>query len=419
MAEQNPFPRNTRYRIQRSLLQWFGWMDPGSGLQREVLERQALRIAGASEFLDTSFREPLDRFLASVRSGNRLNSVGRYLTAFCLRNSLVNRLSLEQVWGGPRPVWPAGPWPAKPPLYIVGMPRTGTTMLHRLLAADPAGRPLMFWESYSPVRTPQRSAAPHSEVARQQMAVKAVDLLYRNAPYLKEIHEVEALGPEECYYLLANTFVSYSFPLQWSCPEYLEWLGQRTEADWIEVYRHYLATLRTLEGKGTDRHWVLKCPLHAPRLGVLRSLVPSAVCVQTYRDVREIVGSLCSLNAALISMGTDRLDMKAIGRDALRTLAMQARASVEASIQYPESVVFVHYKSLVKDPLTTVRAIYERAGLQLTPQAEAAMKTWLASHPQGRHGRHQYSLADFGLTEREVLDAFGEYMEVERRLAPA
>jgi hypothetical protein len=103
MAEQNPFPRNTRYRIQRSLLQWFGWMDPGSGLQREILERQALRIAGASEFLDTSFREPLDRFLASVRSGNRLNSVGRFLTAFYVRQCLVQRLSLEQVWGGPVP----------------------------------------------------------------------------------------------------------------------------------------------------------------------------------------------------------------------------------------------------------------------------------------------------------------------------
>jgi hypothetical protein len=249
--------------------------------------------------------------------------------------------------------------------------------------------------------------------------VSAVNWVYRNAPYLKGIHEIDPLGPEECYLLLANTFVSYSYPLQWNCPAYLEWLGTRTEADWIEVYRHYLATLRTLECGRDDRHWVLKCPLHAPRLGVLRALVPRAVYVQTYRDVREVVGSLCSLTAALMSLGSDAVDLKAIGRRALDTLAVQAQASVEAAARYPDDVISIHYKTLTRDPLATVRALYERAGLTVTVEAETALNAWLVGNPQGRHGRHRYSLADFGLTEREVLDAFGDYMDVERHLAPA
>lgn len=419
MAEQQPFPRNARYRIQRCLLDTVGWLDPGSRLHREILERQALRIAGVDDFLDPTFREPLDRFLDSVRLEARLNSVGRFMTASFIRRCLVNRLSLEQVWGGPRPTWPSGNWPARPPLFVVGLPRTGTTLLHRLLAADPAGRPLTYWESSFPVRVPRRSGMPFAEAARRQAAVSAVDWVYRSAPYLKGIHEIDPLGPEECYCLLGNTFVSYGYPLQWDCPAYLEWLGGRTEADWTEVYRHYLATLRTLEGDRHDRHWVLKCPLHAPRLDVLHSVVPRAVYVQTYRDVREIVGSLCSLTAALMSLGSDAVDLKAIGRRALDTLALQAQASVEAAARYPDDVISIHYKALVRDPLTAVRAIYERAGLPVTVEAEAAMNAWLVGNPQGRHGRHRYVLADFGLTEREVLHAFGDAVAVERSLAPA
>jgi len=326
---------------------------------------------------------------------------------------------LEQLWAGPRPAWPAQSWPSRPPLYIVGLPRTGTTMLHRLLAADPAGRPLRYWEASYPVRTPQRFGTPSAEGVRRAAAVTMINRVNGLAPYLKGIHEIDPLGPEECYLLLANTFISYGYPLQWDCAAYLEWLDTRTASDWTEVYRHYLATLRTLEGGRHDRHWVLKCPLHAAQVGVLRSLVPSAIYVQTYRDPREVVGSLCSLSAALMSLGSDRLDMKAIGLRALKHLSVQAQASLEACSQCPDDVVATHFKTLIRDPLSTVRAIYDRAGLPLSGEAVAAMNAWLARNPQGRHGPHRYSLTDFGLTERQVLDAFGDYLLVERSLDPA
>ncbi|MFM1902784.1 MAG: hypothetical protein RLZZ440_684 [Planctomycetota bacterium] len=167
MAEKQLFPRTVRYRIQRSLLDLFGRLDPGSQLHREVLERQALQIVGVAGFLDPTFREPLDRFLDSVRLEARLNSVGRLMAAFFIRRCLVNRLSLEQAWGGPRPTWPSRNWPARPPLVVVGLPRTGTTLLHRLLAADPAGRPLMYWEASFPVRVPRRSGTPFVETTRR------------------------------------------------------------------------------------------------------------------------------------------------------------------------------------------------------------------------------------------------------------
>ncbi len=419
MTLAQPFPRNLRYRLHRGLLGLLERLDPGTQLDRDGLERQSLRIAGASEFLDTSFREPLDVFLESLRREGQLNSVGRYLTSFFVRRCLVNRLSLEQVWGGARPAARPDAWPEKPPLYLVGMPRTGTTLLQRMLAADPSARPLLFWEAYYPVRTPTRFGAPRSAATRQRVAVAATRWLYQNAPYVRGIHEVEPLGPEECYFLLSNTLVSYSLSTQWYCPSYADWLQERTEADWVEVYKHYLATLRTLEGDMRGRHWVLKCPLHAPRLGTLSRLVPNAIFIQTYRDASELVPSMCSLAAALISLGSDAWDPREIGQKALQVLAAQSAQSVRAGAELADRVVSVHYKSLIKDPLGTIRAIYDRAGMPLTAAAETAMKGWLASNPQGRHGQHHYTLADFGLTEPQVQEAFREYTAMERSLAPA
>jgi len=301
-------------------------------------------------------------------------------------------------------------------VFIVGLHRTGTTLLQSLLSADPAARPLLYWESYNPLVTIDRGRANRAPAARRQAASDVLDIVRRIAPYLDGIHDTEADGPEECYWLLMASLVSEAFSLQWRVGSYRDWLDARTEADWDAAYREYLSLLRLLDRGMTDRHWVLKCPFHAPRVDTLARLVPDAIFVQTYRDIRESAGSLCSMTTALRAMGSDTWNPAGDGRDVLAGLCRSMPAAMRAARLHPDRVIDVHYRDLVREPVATIRRIYERTALPWSVAAETAMRTQLARGTQHAGGRHRYSLADFGLTEADVEAACPEYVEMERRM---
>jgi len=413
------FPHPVLYRLIQGLLRVAELLPGQIRLDQDYLERQALQITGSDRFADDSFREPLEILLRSAREQRQLNAVGRNLVSRAVLRCLVNRLSLEQAWGGARPP-AAGPgWPARPPLYLVGLPRTGTTLLHKLLSADPRARALLFWESMFPLRLTMSGANATSVAARQARATQIVQLINRLAPGLSSIHAVDPTGPEECYLLLANTFHSYSFPLEWPVRDYYHWLSARTSADWLACYEHYLATLRTLPMPGEDRHWVLKCPFHAPRVNTLAQLVPNAIFIQTYRDIREVVGSTCSLSAAMRSIVTDHWSPGEIGSEVLETLGKYSQESVAAASRQAARVISIHYKDLVRDPLGVVRQIYERVGLAWDDSVATPMRAWLEANPQGRHGRHRYALEDYGLSSSQVTAVCAAYEDVERSLVPS
>jgi hypothetical protein len=380
------------------------------------LEGRALEITRRVGFLGTAFREPLDVLVQSLRDEARLSPLGRRFAALMLVQQLVTRLCLEEAWEAATP----GPGdllqPARPPLVIVGMHRTGTTLLHRLMAAAPAARPLLYWESFFPVMVPMTMPGNRSAEVRRERAVASVDLVRRLVPALAGIHETDPNGPEECHWLSMASLVTHAFSMQWRVAAYRDWLDGRSESGWEQAYREHLALLHLLDGGMMDRHWVLKCPLHAPRVETLASLLPTAIFVQTYRDIREVAGSLCSLTTAMRSGFSDVYDPVADGRDVAHALARDTRAAVQAAARHPRRVIHVHYKSLVTDPVATVRGIHERAGLPWSAETEAAMHRTIANNPRGRHGGHRYSLTDFGLTEAGLLDTCPEYVAMERRL---
>jgi hypothetical protein len=386
-------------------------------LDRSEMERRALDITGRQQFLGSAFREPLDVLLQSLHAEARLSPLGRGFTAMGLVQHLVTRLCLEESWGAAAP----GPGdllrPARPPIVIVGMHRTGTTLLHRLLAADPASRPLLYWESAYPLMIAQQGPASRSASARRAWGVLSVEKTRQLVPAFAGIHETDPNGPEECHWLTMASLVTHAFPMQWRVGGYRDWLDGRPETAWEQAYGEHLALLHLLDGGMRDRHWVLKCPLHAPRLETLAKLLPTAIFVQTYRDIREVAGSLCSLTTVMRSAFSDVWDPVADGRDVAHALARDTRAAVRAAERHSERVINVHYKSLVKDPVDAVRSIYERAGLTWSAEVEASVHRSIADHSQGRHGVHRYSLADFGLTETAGTEACPEFVATERRLA--
>lgn len=382
------------------------------------LERQAREITGR-QFQGTVHRPRLERLVASIRDEAALNALGRVAAAGTIVRMLVTRLCMEEIWGGPEPTTADLLHPARPPIFIVGMPRTGTTALHKLLAADPAARTLPLWEAAFPVMVPTRDAARRTAAARQAAAVHTFTQMKRVAPELSGIHELDPFGADECHWLLVNTVADYIFHVRWRVPEYERFLAGLAESEWDSIYREYLGTLRLLDGGQTDRHWVFKHPFHAPRIGTLARLVPDAIFVQTYRDVGEVVGSFCSLVSTMRGISSDTVDPRGDGADTLRLLARFAGESEAAAARVEDRVVRIHYKTLLADPLAVIRKIYERAGIAWTSAGAAAMTGWLAEHPQDRHGRHRYSLEQFGLDDRHVRSACAAYDAQERTLAAA
>jgi hypothetical protein len=413
---RKPAPRHFSYRVAQALCSLKERLTGIPPLEVESLEKIARRDVGGAEFADVSFREPLSILLRSLNETARLNPIGRIAASTRLRQVLVNRLSLERAWGGPDSLSNAAMPALKRPIYVLGLPRTGTTLLLNLLAADSRGRYLRYWESLTPLVAAGVKNGGDSKTLRQKLAVQQVQRTNLLAPNLAGIHKIEPLGAEECLWLLQNTMLSYSFPLMWNIPAYTEWLDRRSEADWESAYRYYLATLRLIQNDMPGEHWVLKCPLHTPRLGTIARLVPEACFIQTYRNVGEVVASMCSLAHETQRISSDHVDRATIGKTTVQTLASWSNDEATGGVNLPKRVLNIHYKSLVSQPLPTMRMIYGHFQLPWSQDTEDAMRKWLNDNPQRKHGSHRYSLDDFGLTPDEVMANCQSYHAAEQQL---
>lgn len=294
------------------------------------------------------------------------------------------------------------------------MPRTGTTALDKLLAADPAARTLALWEAAFPVMVPNRDAARRTAAARQAAAVRMFDQMKQVATELAGIHELDPFGADECHWLLVNAVADYIFHVRWRVPNYERFLAGLEESAWDGVYREYLGMLRVLDGGQTARHWVFKHPFHAYRIDTLARLVPNAIFVQTYRDIGEVAGSFCSLVSTMRGISSDTVDPTGDGADTLRLLSRFAVESEKAAAGVEQHVVRTHHKKLLADPLALIREVYERDGIAWTSEGSAGITRWISENPQGRH---RYSLEQFGLDARRVRSACAAYDAQERSLA--
>jgi hypothetical protein len=283
-------------------------------------------------------------------------------------------------------------------VVVTGLPRTGTTLLHNLLALDPAHRALRFWEALHP--TP---GGPSPQELQAQ-AQRWLEAFYRLVPGFRAIHGATPDGPEECDALLQNTFASQHFDDMFEAPEYSAWLA---EAPLTEEYAHYALQLRVLTTSG--RRWALKSPSHLGHLDALADALPGVTVVLCHRHPREAVASYASLIHTLRRAYSDDVSPADVGRQALtRTVTAMRRA---VAVRDRLHVVDVDYRELVRDPAATVRRIYRGLGRSLEPSVEAQVSAWASEHPQHQHGPHRYDLAGFGLTGDEVDAAFGSYVD--------
>jgi hypothetical protein len=355
-----------------------------------------------TRFDDDDSLEALDRLCESLESEARLTAAGRVLTRSRLVTALSNRLRASDLFRRHPVILDT---PVTAPLFVTGLQRTGTTKMHRLLAADPSARPLYCWEALNPAPWPPRWWHPHEP--RLLMATLAERTLRYLAPDFFAVHPIEAMSPEEEVVILDHTFLSTVSEASYHVPSFALWLESQ---DHSPAYRYLRRTLQLLQWQRSGR-WVLKTPHHMEHIDTLFDVFPDAHIVQMHRDPRTTVASFCSMVAHGRGIFSDSVDASEVGRHWLAKIGRMLRECMDARTRHSDAFIDVQYQTLMAEPMHEAARVYEHAGLTMSDAARAAMRASLSTNQQHKYGRHRYALADFGLDEATVDAATHVYRQ--------
>lgn len=371
-------------------------------LSEESLLAEARSQAGLDDFGDARFREGLRVLLETYETTANLSPAGRKRTRRRLVQLLATRLRVEAAWKRHPEVRAIA---MRRPVYLTGLPRTGTSALFNLLAADPRHRPLLLWEGIFPdplEGLPEGAPDPRLEAMR-----KLNERDRQKNPDFDKIHYVTADMPEECVLLTAHTFCDAQMGIEPLMEPYASWFQRQ---DLRPTYRYYADLLRLLQWQRPGERWLLKSPAHLWALDVLIEQFPDACIVWTHRDPLEMIGSYCSMMAMLMAIRAG-FDPAELGRSVLEYLARSLERALAARDALGEArFLDVDYRAFLADPLETARGVYRRFDLELGPPEEQALAAWAQAHPQGKHGAHQYALDEYGLSAPAVRERLGFYL---------
>jgi len=375
-------------------------------LEPDALAAEAARATKLDDFGPREYREGFERVVESLERDAALTPFGRFFAKRQLMELLTQRLALVD-WRKRHPE--VAREQIARPLIVMGLPRTGTTILYGLLAQDPAHRSPLSWEVDDPCPPPESSSyASDPRIARTE---KRFEQLRQLAPTFQSIHPIGALLPQECIVLTASAFLSIRFEMCFDVASYQRWI---VGADLAPAYRWHRAFLQHLQSRHRGERWVLKSPGHLGPVAAMMAGYPDAMVVQTHRDPRKVVPSVSSLELAMRGVSTERVDTHALGRQQLALWSAYLQQGLDARASLPRHAgqfLDLHFHEIAADPLACVARIYDHFGLALGSDAEARMRAFLAANPRDAHGAHQYTLERFGLAAGEVDAAFKGYCE--------
>jgi hypothetical protein len=371
---------------------------------KTTLLNKAHKQTGLEDPGDESFHEALGVLLKSLETDARLNFIGRMCAHSDILRMICNRLRLQEARRRNPQI--ADEIIARP-LFITGLPRTGSTLLHALLARDVSCRAPQTWEVMHPYPPPVTFSYNHDpRVAITARELKWLDIIM---PGFKRAHMIDARLPQECIAITGHSFISYLFESMYFVYSYRAWHEDRDKRPAYECHEQFL---QHLQWRAPGSHWVLKAPSHLFALEALMQVYPDARIVMTHRDPLKVLASCASFTEVLRGSFTDFLDRKKLGIEIARHWERGARLAVEfcQSSGHSQGRFFnVLYADLVRAPLDVVRLIYEHFDMELTRETEMAMERFLAENPQNRHGVHRYSLEEFGLDRDAERRSFKFY----------
>jgi hypothetical protein len=388
-------------RISDAVAGFAGLLD--RPLTPDPLIKIAIERTGLRDFGDTSFIDPLARLLHSCSNQSALSIVGRSATRWDIVRFLSNLLLINDV-AKRQPAMARAP--IRQPIFITGLPRSGTTFLHRLMLTDPANRAPAVWETIYP----SPAAGTRTErIARVSRQLKTFEWL---APEFRALHPLDATSPQECSEITAHVFRSLRFDTNYHIPSYRNWLDADVERH-LPAYRFHKLFLQFLQHQdGVERSWVLKCPEHLFGLQAIRAVYPDARMVFVHRDPVKVLLSQSKLTEVLRRPFTRQLDPHSLGPDESHRWLDGTRRMMAGGDDagFPDPVCHVHHMDLISDPVSTVDGVYRHFGMTLPEQSVSAIERYVAAKPNGGYGDRRYNFQDHGLNEQEERDKFRPYL---------
>lgn len=295
------------------------------------------------------------------------------------------------------------------PVVITGIPRTGTTALHKLMATDAAFQGLQTWLLDSPMPRPPKDT--WTDYPAFQKTAATLEARFKAAPVKRAAHNMAAQEVDECCLLLRQGFVSNLWTVGWSAATYDAWWQCQSEE---ASYRHYYRCVQLIGSSEPEKRWLLKNPGHIDNLDLLFAVFPDAKVIQTHRDPARALPSLCSLLMQLHPIVEEGRYEQRAHNMLVREVAKWAGAVRKAQrVQqaHPGQVLDIDHSEFHGNPMAVVERIYRFIGMDLAPGTRLAMQQRIVDDPERRHGAHSYDVADFGLTEDEIRRRFGPYMD--------
>jgi hypothetical protein len=380
-----------------------------SQLTVDTVVQRAQALTDVQDPDPTHFADNLAAVVECMNGEAELNDAGVEMAVGMLAVALRNRMEVDRYVAEEPAVEDE---PIDNPIFLTGLPRSGTTYFQYLFDLDPDLRMMRTWEGERPVPPP----AVDADSARQRREASL-----ENARLMRELtggkidafHLTDVDGPQECLAIMDQTFVNPGLLWTMSGEGYLEYLLHG--ADLRAAYEYHARVLKLLQWGATPRRWTLKWPCHLLALDAIADVYPDATFVVTHRDPVQALASNCSL-AHMLRAGTDPdYDPKIIGQDMLNLVREHVDRLVAFDVAQSQAgsspLVHVDYYRLVDSPETVMPSVFESVGLEWTPVVEDRIRTWRAENPKGRRGTHEYTLDDYGLDRETVGEALGAYVE--------
>ncbi|MGP0079657.1 sulfotransferase family protein [Mycobacterium sp.] len=369
----------------------------------DEFEQGACAATGLEDFGSSYYREGLERIVEALNTEADLNDMGRVIQHATISNALIQRLKIEDTYAAQPEI---DDQVVGGPVFVIGLPRTGTTALSQLVAADPQFRSLRMWESQAPTPPPE-AATQHSDprIAHAEAGLKMLDDMF---PLMKTMYNSEPTAPTECQDLMGMSFRTFHFDGAVRAPGYLTWL---MDCDMRETYVFHRRVLKLLQWHCPPNLWHLKTPVHMFALDALVETYPNAKFLWSHRDPAKVMASVCSLIQYVRSWSSDRNDARELGAEQVDSWVEGVRRAMDFRNRLGDDrFVDVSFADLQTDPVRTLQTSYESLGLSFTGATLDSVRRWAEGHKPDSRGAHDYDLKDYGLTPEGVRERFADYL---------
>ena len=381
-------------------------------LNAEKIIEKAKRKAKYKVAIKPNLRTGLEVMVSSLNKDAKLNAFGKVAIKSHLERTLYERLKIEQHLKLHPEIEDIK---IKEPIFIIGMPKTGTSILHALLDQDHYHRSPLAWECLLPYPPPNTDN--YSSNAQVKTIEKEYEQLFKLMPNLNKKYELNADSPQECVGINALDFNSFQIATQAYTPSYLDWF--MNESDGLETMKFHKRFLQYLQSGGVkSERWLLKSPVHINRLPEIFKVYPDAKVIMTHRHPSKVVPATSSLINSVRSVYSDSENIKRTGHEQADIWSQYFNRFVEVrkNLKREHQIIDLKFDNFIEHPLEVLAVLYEQFQWELTEEVKAKFKPFLKNNPKDKHGSQEFSLESFGLTHQELDTKFENYLKFLRKL---